>query len=132
MNVDVSSGGGIRLGNFLAFSAPFVGRGITVLTHTEVSEVLFHGDRAVGVRAERFGEPLELFARREVLITAGAVGSAKVLLQSGLGPPKHLSEVGVPLRKELPVGENLQDHLYSVYNVVSNGKRCMYRRSLQI
>jgi choline dehydrogenase-like flavoprotein len=53
-----------------------------------------------------------LRAEREVLIASGAMGSPKLLLQSGIGPADHLKSVGVPVAHDLPgVGENLQDHL---------------------
>ncbi len=52
------------------------------------------------------------YADREVIVSSGAIGSPKLLLQSGIGPGDHLQEVGIPVLHELPgVGSNLQDHL---------------------
>jgi choline dehydrogenase len=69
--------------------------------------------RAIGIEGvDRHGAPLRLSARREVILSAGAVGSAHLLLRSGIGDPAHLAEVGVTLGAKLPgVGHNLQDHL---------------------
>ncbi len=51
-------------------------------------------------------------ASREVIVSSGAVGSPKLLLQSGIGPADHLEQMGVVVKHDLPgVGENLQDHL---------------------
>lgn len=53
-----------------------------------------------------------LRAVREVIVTSGAIGSPKLLLQSGIGPADHLKKAGIVVRHDLPgVGENMQDHL---------------------
>ncbi|KAB2775183.1 alanine-phosphoribitol ligase [Brucella anthropi] len=53
-----------------------------------------------------------LRANREVIVSSGAIGSPKLLLQSGIGPADHLKKAGVAVKHDLPgVGENLQDHL---------------------
>ncbi|WP_234430456.1 GMC family oxidoreductase N-terminal domain-containing protein, partial [Brucella melitensis] len=49
---------------------------------------------------------------REVIVSSGAIGSPKLLLQSGIGPADHLKKVGIAVKHDLPgVGENMQDHL---------------------
>ncbi|XKE44482.1 GMC family oxidoreductase N-terminal domain-containing protein [Halomonas organivorans] len=76
--------------------------------------------RCRGVKAERSGEEVVATARREVILSAGAIGSPQLLQLSGVGPADLLAEHGIPLVHELPgVGENLQDHLQirSVYRV---------------
>lgn len=75
-----------------------------------VSHVLFEGKRAVGVEFEQGGKLRRVAARREVILSAGAVGSAAILLRSGIGPASDLDKLGIPLRADLPVGRNLQDH----------------------
>ena len=53
-----------------------------------------------------------LRANREVIVSSGAIGSPKLLLQSGIGPADHLKKAGVNVKHDLPgVGENMQDHL---------------------
>ncbi|CAH1275225.1 unnamed protein product [Diabrotica balteata] len=52
-----------------------------------------------------------LKAKKEIILSAGAINSPQVLMLSGLGPKKHLQELGIPLIKNLPVGHNLEDHV---------------------
>ncbi len=76
--------------------------------------------RATGVRVLRDGRMVEVRARREVILSAGAIASPQLMQVSGLGPAGLLREHGVPVVADLPgVGENLQDHLQirSVYRV---------------
>jgi choline dehydrogenase-like flavoprotein len=57
--------------------------------------------------------------RREAVLAGGALGSAKVLMLSGVGPADVLGNASVPLRRALPgVGQNLQDHLVSLFSVI--------------
>src|SRR5690606_4208655 len=68
---------------------------------------------AIGVEvSEAGGRATLLRATREVVVSSGAIGSPKLLLQSGIGPAAHLRAVGVDVVHDLPgVGGNLQDHL---------------------
>ena len=85
---------------------------LTVRLGAQVARVLLEGKRAVGVEIAD-GSALETIrADREVIVSSGAMGSPKLLLQSGIGPAAHLRNVGVDVKHDLPgVGENLQDHL---------------------
>lgn len=69
--------------------------------------------RATGVEFIKENGQLQfVYAKREVILSAGAIGSPHVLLNSGIGPKHHLEEIGVPVVHDLPgVGENLQDHI---------------------
>jgi choline dehydrogenase-like flavoprotein len=62
------------------------------------------------VRFSQGGVTRELRARREVLLAAGALQSPQLLMVSGIGPAEHLRALGVQVRADLPVGDNLQDH----------------------
>ncbi|WP_442932873.1 GMC family oxidoreductase [Mycobacterium kyogaense] len=76
--------------------------------------------RATGLRLLRDGQIVDVRARREVILSAGAVGSPHLMQVSGLGPAELLARHDVPVAVDLPgVGENLQDHLQirSVYRV---------------
>jgi choline dehydrogenase len=82
------------------------------LTKVHTTRVVFEGTRAVGVEYLKRGELHQVQARREVILSAGAIGSAQILQLSGVGARSLLDKVGVPLLKDLPgVGRNLQDHL---------------------
>jgi choline dehydrogenase len=77
-----------------------------------VERVLFEGRRAVGVAYRQDGVVQSARARGEVVLSAGAIGSPQILMQSGVGPVSHLSQHGIPIVVDkLGVGANLQDHL---------------------
>ncbi|MFC6066265.1 GMC family oxidoreductase [Streptomyces ochraceiscleroticus] len=81
---------------------------LTVLTDSEARRVLFDGDRACGVELADG----VLRARREVLLSAGAIGSPQLLLRSGVGDAEDLKALGIAPVADLPgVGRHLQDHL---------------------
>ncbi|MFF3573912.1 GMC family oxidoreductase [Nocardia jiangxiensis] len=85
-------------------------RNLTVTTETHVLELLFDGNRAVGVRAAQSGRVTDYYAE-EIVVSAGAYGSPRLLMLSGIGPAAHLETLGISVRQDLPVGLNLQDHL---------------------
>ena len=88
-------------------------RHLDVRTGAHVERILFEGRRAIGVRCLRGGRGLDLRAQREVILCAGAFNSPQILHRSGVGPPKVLADIGVPVVHTLPgVGENLRDHCY--------------------
>ncbi|MGR9476743.1 GMC family oxidoreductase [Rhizobium leguminosarum] len=97
----------------LAYLSPIKDRkNLTVRTGARVARIIVEGARATGVEIVT-SRGLEIVrAEREVLVSSGAIGSPKLLLQSGIGPADHLRSVGVKVLHDLPgVGENLQDHL---------------------
>ena len=67
--------------------------------------------KAVGVSYIRNGRRYFVKANKEVILSAGSVNSPQLLMLSGVGPKAHLEEIGIPVKADLPVGENLQDHL---------------------
>jgi choline dehydrogenase len=85
---------------------------LDVRTGVEVQGVEFEGERAIGVRVAGRGSSSELLkAEREVILSAGAIGSPQLLLLSGVGSAEELKAAGVQAHHELPgVGRNLQDH----------------------
>ncbi|XP_047346924.1 uncharacterized protein LOC124947997 [Vespa velutina] len=67
--------------------------------------------KAIGVEFVRNGRKQYVRARKEVILSAGAINSPQILMLSGIGPKEHLRQIGIPLLKDLRVGENLQDHV---------------------
>ncbi|QND51431.1 alanine-phosphoribitol ligase [Phyllobacterium sp. 628] len=97
----------------MAYLAPVKDRkNLTIRMGAHVTRIVVEGSRAVGVEVIKGNGREIIRADREVLISSGAIGSPKLLLQSGIGPAEHLRSVGVPVAHHLPgVGENMQDHL---------------------
>ena len=84
---------------------------LQLVTDALVHRVLFDGKRATGVEFSRGGVVEHAEAAREVILSAGAIGSPHILQLSGVGDPEHLAKIGVPVVHELRgVGRNMQDH----------------------
>ena len=84
-------------------------RNLTVRMNAPVRSIELEKTRVTGVTLMS-GEVLR--TSREVIVSSGAIGSPKLLLQSGIGPADHLKKLGVSVTHDLPgVGENMQDHL---------------------
>jgi choline dehydrogenase len=95
-------------------------KNLTVFTSAQVTRVLFSGKRASGVTYSQNGKLKTSHAAREIILTAGALQSPKLLELSGVGDAARLACFGIPTTHHLPaVGENLQDHLQlrSIYRV---------------
>ena len=92
---------------------PALGRpNLTLRTDVQVLRVVIENGRASGVElAEKDGRTV-LYADREVIVTAGAIGSPRLLMLSGVGPAEALEPLGIEMRRDLPgVGANLHDHM---------------------
>lgn len=84
---------------------------LVVLTEALVQRLLLDGQRCYGAEYIQDGRVVRVHAEREVVLSAGAIGSPQLLLLSGLGPADHLRQLGIPVRLDLPgVGANLHDH----------------------
>ncbi|MES2258361.1 MAG: GMC family oxidoreductase N-terminal domain-containing protein [Pseudomonadota bacterium] len=85
---------------------------LTVLTDTVVNRVLFEGTRAIGVACSRGGIDSTYRAAREVILSAGALESPRLLQLSGVGDATHLRSLGLPVVAHSPgVGRNMREHL---------------------
>ena len=105
---------GVRWSAANAYLKPARGRpNLTVVTKALTERVLLEGRRAVGVAYLAGGvAPTFVHARREVILSAGSIGSPHLLHLSGIGPGAVLTAAGIETIHDLPgVGENLQDHL---------------------
>ena len=84
---------------------------LNVLTGSHVLALLLNGTRCTGIRHVVDGQPVETHATTQVVLSAGAINTPRVLMLSGIGDPEQLSPLGIPVRHALPgVGKNLQDH----------------------
>jgi choline dehydrogenase len=108
----VTQRGGKRCSTAVAYLHPAMSRpNLTVRTGIQVNRILFEGQRARGVSFIENGQAIEAHADREVILSAGAIGSPQLLMLSGVGPASQLRKFDVPVVCNLPgVGENLQDH----------------------
>ncbi|WP_224542978.1 GMC family oxidoreductase [Mesorhizobium sp. CA16] len=104
---------GRRSSTAVAYLKPALGRGnLTLRTGATVSRVVVEKGRAVGVEIIANGRAELLHAQREVIVTAGAIGSPKLLMLSGIGPAAHLEKHGIKAVHDLAgVGQNLHDHM---------------------
>jgi choline dehydrogenase len=85
---------------------------LTVWTGIQAARVVIEGGRATAVEYLQKGSRYRTEPTREVILCAGAVGSAHLLLLSGVGPLEELEPLGIPIAAAVPgVGRNLQDHL---------------------
>lgn len=100
-----------------AFLRPVLQRkNLTVMTHTQVTRVLLTDRKAHGVLCVHNGQERSFTARKEVILSGGAINSPQLLQLSGIGDGAHLQSLGVPLVHHLPaVGQGLQDHLCVSY-----------------
>lgn len=94
-----------------------------MLLNTHVSRLLFKDESldVIGVEVINVkGEKVNYYATKETIVSAGVTNSPQILMLSGLGPKKHLEELKIKVKKDIPgVGQNLQDHVaFSVCNSV--------------
>ncbi len=105
-----TTGDGRRSSTADAYLKPAMGRtNLHVVTGAMVDRVLMENGRAVGLRIRRHGQTQDIRAR-EVIVSAGTIGSPAILMRSGIGPAAHLKELGIAVQADLPVGRNLQEH----------------------
>ncbi len=87
-------------------------KNLTVVTQAHVERILLEGRRATGLVLKVAGKSMGALAQREIVLTAGAIGSPQILQLSGIGPAAHLRKLGIDVAADVPgVGGNLQDHL---------------------
>lgn len=109
----VTQKNGERCSAARAYLLPHIGKrnNLHVQTHSRVTRILFEGARAVGVEVVRNGVVQTLWARREIVLAAGALQTPQLLLLSGVGDIHELDRWGIAPVMHLPgVGKNLQDH----------------------
>ena len=103
---------GVRASTAEAYIRPNAGRKNLSISDRSLAEgLIIQGNRVSGVRYRRGGAQLQAVARREVIVSGGAVNSPQLLMLSGIGPADELREHGIKCLVDLPgVGRNLHDH----------------------
>lgn len=106
---------GTRCSTAKAFLRPVrLRQNLHIALFSHVTKVLIDKDtkRAYGIEFMRDGQKQVVYASREVILSAGSIGSPQLLMLSGVGPARHLEELGIDVIKDAPgVGRNLQDHI---------------------
>ncbi|XP_048768069.2 glucose dehydrogenase [FAD, quinone]-like [Ostrea edulis] len=103
---------GERCSTVKAFLRPAMGRrNLHVSMNSHVTKILIKDKKAVGDTFVKDNRKHVIMAHKEVIVSAGAVSSPQILMLSGIGPKEHLESKGIPVVADLPVGDNLQDHV---------------------
>jgi choline dehydrogenase len=133
---------GVRWSTANAYLRPVLARpNLTVVTHALVHKVLLSVDagekKATGIRYERKGKIVDVQANKDVILSAGSIGSPHLLQLSGIGEKETLEKAGIECQHNLPgVGENLQDHLEFYFQfkckqpITLNGKLDLWSKFL--
>jgi choline dehydrogenase-like flavoprotein len=104
--------GGLRYSSSVGYLDDHGLPNLTVVTRARITKVVIDKGRATGVEVVTKAGPTVITARQEVILTAGVYGSAQLLMLSGVGPAEHLRQHGIPVIGDLPVGDNLHDHMF--------------------
>ena len=109
---DLNIVGGFRQSAADGYLRPVLDRpNLTVVTNALAQRLVVADGRCAGVEYSVGGETRQVYPRGETILSAGSIGSAQLLLLSGIGPAEHLRAVGIDLVADLPgVGANLHDH----------------------
>ncbi|KAG8178921.1 hypothetical protein JTE90_014127 [Oedothorax gibbosus] len=102
---------GQRCSTAKAYLVPAENRtNLDILTNAFVTKILFENNHAIGVQFDYKNKLNTVKSSKEVIVSGGAINTPQLLMLSGIGPEKVLSKISIPVIKDLPVGENLQDH----------------------
>lgn len=110
----LTSRNGRRCSAAVAYLNPVKSRpNLQIITHAQVEKIILDGKRAVGVTyTDRAGTLQTVKARKEIVLSGGAINSPQILMLSGIGEAAQLAENGITVLHDLPgVGKNMQDHL---------------------
>ncbi len=131
---DVNQKAGLRFNAVRAFIKPIRHRkNLTIMTHAQAQRIIFDGRRATGVELRVAGQPMQVQAKREVILSAGAIGTPQLMQLSGVGPGHLLKQHGVEVLLDAPgVGENLQDHLQIRTAFKITGARTLNERQARL
>jgi choline dehydrogenase len=107
-----NASGGLRYSSSVAYLDHHGLPNLEIITRASITRVLIEKGRATGVEVATADGPGTITASREVILCAGVYGSPQLLMLSGVGPAAHLREHGIDVVADLPVGDNLHDHMF--------------------
>ncbi|KRC65629.1 choline dehydrogenase [Aeromicrobium sp. Root236] len=131
-----SAGGGKRYSSSRGYITEADRPTLSVQPEITVQRVVIENGRATGVEVvDKRGRTRTVRAGKEVILSAGVFGSAQLLMLSGVGPAGHLAEHGIEVKADLPVGDNLHDHMFVpttwvMPNALHRGKASYFARGL--
>lgn len=112
--LQLSMKNGTRHSSSRAYLHPINGRpNLHLSKNSMVTKLLFDETKTkvIGVEMEKMNIKYKILARKEVIVSAGAINSPQLLMLSGIGPRSHLESMKIRVVKDLPVGYNLMDHI---------------------
>ena len=108
-----NAAGGLRYSASRGYIHNMAAPTLQLQTEVLVTKVVIENGRATGVEVtDKGGGKRTVRAGKEVILSAGFVGSAQILMLSGIGHAQHLLDHGIPVLADLPVGDNLHDHMF--------------------
>ncbi len=107
-----NASGGLRYSSSVGYLDQHGLPNLTVTTGALITRVVIGKGRATGVEVVTRAGRGTIRAAREVILCAGVYGSAQILMLSGIGPAAHLRQHGITVVADLPVGDNLHDHMF--------------------
>ena len=104
---------GTRWSASRAFIKPIRHRkNLNIITHAHVSKLNFNGNKVIGLEFHKNNQIFDVSCSKEIILSAGSIGSPQILMLSGLGDANELNKIGIDIKKNIPgLGKNLQDHL---------------------
>ena len=97
-----------------------------VAVNTQATKITFNDKKQViGVEYLRNGQKGFVKVNKEIVLSGGAINSPQLLMLSGIGPKNHLNDLKIPVVSDLPVGENLQDHIMTYIPSTINSTDCV-------
>ncbi len=125
---DVTQKEAKRLSSYKAFVHSVIDdrNNLTVITNAHVEHLTIDGKQITGLTITHQGQTKTLIANKEVILSAGALGTPHILMKSGIGPKQQLEKANIEVKHELSgVGQNLQDHLDGLVTVRSSSKESL-------
>ncbi|XP_075973569.1 ecdysone oxidase-like [Anticarsia gemmatalis] len=108
-------------------------KNLKIMKNTLALKVLINSRKiAYGVQVETKGKKIDIFATKEVILSAGSINSPQLLMLSGVGPEKHLRSKKIPVVFNSPnVGQNLKDHILQPLTIYTNEPRSVTEADMQ-